>query len=94
MIYCFGGGAGFLGSVFKQVTSMVTGPATLGKDKASALDDAAARAAERKRQEEAERRDRARAQNRSGRNASLLSGGGTTAGVASKKPTLLGSVRS
>ena len=89
MIYLFGGGGGFLGKVFKGVTSVFTGPEKVKEPKS--LQPEVAQKDERKSQEEALRKERALLAKRSGRSKTLLSGGGSTAGIQTQQKTLLGS---
>jgi len=89
MIYLFGGGGGFLGNVFKGLTSVFTGPEKIKQPKS--LDPNKSQKDERKSQEEALRKERALLAKRGGRSKSLLSGGGSTAGIQTTQKSLLGS---
>jgi len=89
MIFLFGGGGGFLGNVFKGLLQPITGAEKPDKN---LYDASKLQAQERASQEEALRKERALANKRSGRSKTLLTGGGSTAGINTQQKTLLGGV--
>jgi hypothetical protein len=85
MIYAPGGGG--IGGIFKGLTSLITGPAA--PETPNIPDSGESAAEERRSQAEAERKERLRAQKRSGRSKTVLTGGGTT-GANTAQATVLG----